>query len=165
MAKVYKTIRLAYETKIWLDKLIIYREKQLQTEVKNGLIKKLEKDVQSQFNELLNGLSLNLVLKVSSGSILEQAYRYCQTKNFSDKEWSKLEKRMKHMIKEENFQTETTVTPKFYLDEDVLDGLEQYRYIFKIEEPGKRLPLLSYIIKLVVFAFYDSLLQTGAIEE
>lgn len=165
MVKVYKTIRLAYETKIWLDKLIVYREKQLQVEIKNGLIKNLEMEIQSQFNELLNGLSLNFVLKVSSGSVLEQAYRYCQMRNFSDEEWAKIEIRMKNAIKEENFQTETTVTPKLYLDEDVLDGLEYYRYKFKINEPGKRLPLLSYIIKLVVFAFYDSLIQTEDIEK
>lgn len=165
MAKVYKTIRLAYETKLWLDKLIIFRERQLQAEIKNGLIKNLELEIQNQFNELLNGISLNLVLKVSSGSVLEQAYRYCQKQNFSEEEWSKIEKRMRHAVKEENFQTETTVTPKFYLDEDILDGLEHYRYTFKSDKPGKRLPLLSYIIKLVVFAFYDSLIQTGDIEK
>lgn len=165
MAKVYKTIRLAYETKIWLDRLIVHREKQLQTEIKKGYVKNLEEEIQNQFSELLDGISLNLVLKVSSGSILEQAYRYCQKQNFSDEEWSKIEKRMKHAIKEENYQTETTVTPKFYLDEGILDGLENYRYRFKIDEPGKRLPLLSYIIKLVVFAFYDSLIQTGEIEK
>lgn len=39
MEKVYKTVRLAYETKIWIDKLIVYRERQLQVEIKNGLIK------------------------------------------------------------------------------------------------------------------------------
>lgn len=55
MAKVYKTVRLAYETKIWIDKLIVYRERQLQVEIKNGLIKKLEEEIQSQFNELVNG--------------------------------------------------------------------------------------------------------------
>ncbi|WP_429975763.1 hypothetical protein [Enterococcus sp. DIV0086] len=163
MAKVYKTVRLAYETKIWIDKLIVYRERQLQVEIKNGLIKKLEEEIQSQFNELVNGVSLNLVLKVSSGSVLEQAYRYCEKQNLSNEEWSKIEKRMNHAVKENDFKTETTVTPKFYLDEDILDGLEHYRYRFKIDEPGKRLPLLSYIIKLVVFAFYDSLIQTGDI--
>lgn len=94
---------------------------------------------------------------------MEQAYRYCEKQNLSDEEWSKIEKRMNHAVKENDFKTETTVTPKFYLDEDILDGLEHYRYRFKIDEPGKRLPLLSYIIKLLVFAFYDSLMVASRI--
>ena len=71
---------------------------------------------------------------------------------------------MKREIKNCDFQSETTVTPRLYLDENILDGLEQYRYKFKINEKGKSLPRLSYIIKLVVFAFLDKLKKTGEIE-
>lgn len=164
MTRVYKTVRLAYETKLWIDELIIYREKQLQSEIKQGIVNDLEAKMQKQFSDVLDGISFNIVMKVSSGSVLEQAYRYCETNNFSDEEWLKIEGRMVREIKNCDFQSETTVTPRLYLDENILDGLEQYRYKFKINEKGKSLPRLSYIIKLVVFAFLDKLKKTGEIE-
>ena len=164
MMRVYKTVRLAYETKLWLDQLIIYREKQLQQEMKKGIISELEAKMQNQYGEILDGISFNIVMKVSSGSVLEQAYRYCEAQEFSNEEWSEIERRMIREIKNCDFQSETTVTPRLYLDENILDGLEQYRYKFKINEKGKSLPRLSYIIKLVVFAFLDKLKKTGEIE-
>lgn len=164
MTRVYKTVRLAYETKLWIDELIIYREKQLQSEIKKGIVNDLEAEMQEQFSDVLDGISFNIVMKVSSGSVLEQAYRYCEAQEFSDEEWSEIERRMIREIKNCDFQSETTVTPRLYLDENILDGLEQYRYKFKINEKGKYLPRLSYIIKLVVFAFLDKLKKTGEIE-
>lgn len=62
---------------------------------------------------------------------------------------------MDAFVVKENFSDKSTVTPRLFLDETVLEGLEEYRYHFKSDEPGKRLPRLSYIIKLVVFAFYN----------
>lgn len=50
-------------------------------------------------------------------------------------------------IKNCDFQSETTVTPRLYLDENILEGLEQYGYKFKTNEKGKSLPRLSHIIK------------------
>lgn len=37
MARVYKAVRLAYEAKIWIDKLIIHRERELKNELKKWL--------------------------------------------------------------------------------------------------------------------------------
>lgn len=78
MARVYKTIRLAHEAKIWIDQLIVRRERELKEEIKNGLLDKLETDIQNHYSELLDGISFNLVLKVSAASVIEQAYRYCK---------------------------------------------------------------------------------------
>ena len=90
MMRVYKTVRLAYETKLWLDQLIIYREKQLQQEMKKGIISELEAKMQNQYGDILDGISFNIVMKVSSGSVLEQAYRYCEAQEFSDEELSEI---------------------------------------------------------------------------
>lgn len=155
MARVYKTIRLAYEAKIWIDQLIVQRERELKEEIKNGLIEKLETDIQNHYSELLDGISFNLVLKVSAASVIEQAYRYCKKRNFSEEEWTSIQNHMDAFVMKENFCDKSTVTPRLFLDETVLEGLEEYRYHFKSDEPGKRLPRLSYIIKLVVFAFYN----------
>lgn len=155
MARVYKTIRLAQKAKIWIDQLIVRRERELKEEIKNGLLDKLETDIQNHYSELLDGISFNLVLKVSAASVIEQAYRYCKKRNFSEKEWASIQKHMDAFVVKENFSDKSTVTPRLFLDETVLEGLEEYRYHFKSDEPGKRLPRLSYIIKLVVFAFYN----------
>ena len=157
MARVYKTIRLAYEAKIWIDQLILRRERELKEEIKIGLTDKLETDMQEHYGDLLDGISFNVVLKVSAGSVIEQAYRFCKKRNFTDDEWEKIQNRMDRTVVKENFQNEDSVTPRIFLDENVLEGLEEYRYHFKSDEPGKRLPRLSYIIKLVVFAFYSRL--------
>ena len=157
MARVYKTVRLAYETRVWMDKLILTREQELKRQLKNGLTDKLETDMQEHYSDLLNGISFNVVLKVSSGSVLEQALKKKKKQNFSDEEWEKIQINMERTIIKEDFQDETSVTPRLYLDENILEGLEEYRYHFKNDAPGKRLPRLSYIIKLVVFAFYHEL--------
>ncbi|EEV29480.1 hypothetical protein [Enterococcus casseliflavus] len=157
MARVYKAVRLAYEAKIWIDKLIIHRERELKNELKNGLINKLETDMQEHYSDLLDGISFNVVLKVSAGSVIEQAYRYCKKQNFTDDDWEKIQNRMDRTIVKENYKDKSSVTPRLYLDENVLDGLEEYRYNFKSDEPSKRLPRLSYIIKLIIFAFYSQI--------
>ena len=64
---------------------------------------------------------------------------------------------MDRTIVKENYKDKSSVTPRLYLDENVLDGLEEYRYHFKSDEPSKRLPRLSYIIKLIIFAFYSQI--------
>ena len=71
MARVYKTIRLAYEAKIWIDQLILRRERELKEEIKIGLTDKLETDMQEHYGDLLDGISFNVVLKVSAGSVIE----------------------------------------------------------------------------------------------
>lgn len=157
MVRVYKTIRLAYEAKVWIDELILRRECELKEEIKNGLVNRLETDMQEFYTDLLNGISFNVVLKVSAGSIIEQAYRYCKKQNFTDDEWDKIQHLMNRTIVTENFQNESSVTPRIFLDENILDGLEEFRNHFKSDEPGKRPPRLSYVIKLVIFAFYSHL--------
>ncbi|GET13822.1 hypothetical protein SN4111_00840 [Ligilactobacillus agilis] len=157
MSKIYKTVRLAYSAKVWIDHLIVCRERELKEEIKNGLLDKLETDIQNNYSEILDGISINVILKVSAGSVIEQAYRFCKTRNFTDDEWEEIQTRMDKTVVKENFQNENTVTPRIFLERNVLEGLEELRYKFKRNEPGKRLPKLSYIIKLVVFAFYSQL--------
>ena len=50
-------------------------------------------------------------------------------------------------IKNVNPSLETSVTPRLYLDENVLNGLDEFRYHLMKEDGATRLPRLSYIIK------------------
>ncbi|MGX7031147.1 hypothetical protein [Vagococcus zengguangii] len=152
MPRVNKTVRLAYETKLWIDELISKKELELREEINKGLIPKLEKHLFENSTDILNGVSCNVVLKVTSGSIIEQAYR--NTRHYTNDEWKKVVRNMERSLKEVNMYKETTVTPRLYLDEDILTALESYQDEWRSKEPGKRLIKLSYVIKVVVFADY-----------
>ena len=78
MARINKTVRLAHETKLWIDELVSIKELELREELSNGLISKLEESLFNTNEEILNGVSCNVVLKVTSGSVIEQAYRNIQ---------------------------------------------------------------------------------------
>ncbi|EGO9794990.1 hypothetical protein DSM25_04680 [Enterococcus faecalis] len=154
MTRVNKTVRLAYETKLWIDELINYKELELREQMNDGLIQNLEKKLFDISPNVLNGISCNIVLKVTSGSVIEQAYR--NTKHYSLEDWSKIQKLMKRKLSEVDFSEETTVTPRLYIDDEILSELETYQDTWRSKEPGKRLIRLSYVIKLVVFAEYYS---------
>lgn len=157
MTRVNKTVRLAYETKLWIDELINIKELELREQVNNEFISSLEKQLFDRNPDILNGVSCNIILKVTSGSVIEQSYR--NTKHYSLEDWNKLEKLMKRKLMEVDFSEETTVTPRLYIDDEILNELEIYQDTWRSKEPGKRLVRLSYVIKLVVFAEYYSKIE------
>lgn len=67
---------------------------------------------------------------------------------------AKASQQMEADVKNVNPNLETTVTPRIYLDEDVLAGLDDFRYNLMKEDGAIRLPRLSYIIKLVVYSYW-----------
>ena len=149
--RIYKSVRLASITSIWVNELIYLKEKQLEESIKNGLVNEAEKILLKQF-PLLNGVSRNITFKVSFSSIVEMCYR--DTADYSIEKWDALSKEIensKALIK--NIDTTDTTTPKLYLDEEVWSGLEEYQRKFMNEE-NKRVLRLSYVIKLVIFAGY-----------
>lgn len=154
MTRVNKTVRLAYETKLWIDELINIKELELREQINKGLVPNLENQLFELNPMVLNGVSCNVVLKVTSGSVIEQAYR--NTKHYSIDDWHKVIEIMKVEIPKLNFSSESTVTPRLYIDEKILSELEKYQDTWHSKEPGKRLIRLSYVIKLIVFAEYYS---------
>lgn len=153
MGRINKTVRLAHETKLWIDELVSAKELELREELSNGLISKLEESVFNTNKEILNGVSCNVVLKVTNGSVIEQAYR--NTVDYTKTDWEKMRIRMESELSSEvDYSKESSVTPKLYMSEEVLNGLEFYQDEWRYKESGKRLIRLSYVIKLVVFAEY-----------
>ncbi|RJZ11795.1 hypothetical protein DYZ47_02927 [Listeria monocytogenes] len=71
MPRVYKTVRIAYETKKWLNDIITKYEEQLKKE-KESLVIECE-DKLRKSDEFKN-YSPTLSLSVSSGSTVEAAY-------------------------------------------------------------------------------------------
>ncbi|MGF2169964.1 hypothetical protein ACQUEW_00035 [Enterococcus casseliflavus] len=143
--RVYKSVRLASVTSVWVDKLITLKQEQLETEINNGLIENAENSLLRDF-PFLNGISRNISFKVSFSSIVEMCYR--NTADYSNDDWDKLSQELEKM----NFKVDNeTTTPKLYLDDDIWNGLERYQRQL-MGENNKRSLRLSYIIKLVIFA-------------
>lgn len=151
MAREYKTVRLAYEAKVWVNELIIKRNSELQSEMKNGLIEKLENQMFALNPHVLDGISFNVVLKVSVGSVLEQAVR--ATREYDKQRWYEIAKQMEEEKKKIQNVDVADITPRIYVSSEIWDQLECLRYLLRGE--GASLPRLSYIIKLVIYAGYS----------
>ncbi|OIU89966.1 hypothetical protein [Enterococcus faecalis] len=160
MPREYKTVRLSYEAKVWIDDLIIHRNEQLQLALKENMLNtsKLEEFLFNSQKKLLDGLSINVGLKVTNGSVIEQAYRQTvedKENKLTIEQWREFADRLeidkKHVINKDI----ETVTPRLYLSTDIIQGLENLRYELKRE--GRGIPRLSYIIKLVVFSYHTML--------
>ena len=89
MGRIYKTIRFAYETKYWIDELIRLRTDQLQKSIReNNLQGRVEDQLFNMNEDDLDGISINISLNVTAGSIIEQAVRYSRTLSIDD--WNAL---------------------------------------------------------------------------
>ena len=160
MPREYKTVRLSYEAKVWIDDLIIYRNEQLQLALKKNMIdtSELEEQLFNSKKAFLDGLSINVVLKVTNGSVIEQAYRHTvenKENRLTLEQWREFADKMEIDKKYVGNKSVETVTPRLYLNTDIIQGLENLRYQLKRE--GRGVPRLSYIIKLVVFSYHTML--------
>lgn len=152
VAKDYLNVRLSYEAKFWIEKLQEYKQQELDNHMNNGLIEDIENIVIENHLEKLDGVSVTIILKVSSSSIVEVAFK--KTENYSLKEWQQV---IEKLEKENNlvyYQKDIgTLTPRLYLDEKIIKGLEHYRIAFKTEKNIRSLKM-SYVIKCIVYAYY-----------
>lgn len=151
MKKENKTVRMAGETKHWLDELIFKEQIKLNERIRSGLVNDLEEKISSDFSEQLKGLSLNINLNVTAGSIIEKAYFETQKCN-----WEEIARSLKQ-VEETSEHGFKGATPKLSLDVDVLRGLELYQLEFQrleVYSNAQRPVKLSYVIKLVIYAYW-----------
>lgn len=155
MPRIYKTVRLAYETKKWLNDLIAHHEEQLKV-IKESLITEYEDKLRK--NEKFKNYSPTLSITVSSGSILEAAYKYCKELELSSSDWSAISEECKKTAKEEIKETGDldvgSITPRFLIGTDILEGLEQLQWELKPANMQRNIQL-NFVIKLVVFNYYQ----------
>ncbi|EEV33023.1 hypothetical protein KQI19_05505 [Enterococcus gallinarum] len=143
--RIYKSVRLAGVTSIWANELIQAKQKELDIEIRNGLIEQSETYLLKKFPSL-NGVSRNIVFKVSFSSIVEMCYRL--TENYDTSDWEELAQQME---KDKTVSSEASNTPKLYLEDSIWRGIEDYQRKLMGEE-NKRILRLSYIIKLILYA-------------
>lgn len=155
MYKQYKTVRIARETKYWLNELIILKEDQLQ-KVKEELTEKHETYLKKN-PDFSHGYSPTISIAVTSGSILEAAYTSAETHK-KEIEWNELIIRMEAQKKKIDSSLDVgTLTPRFYLSSEILNGLESYRHELKSPKMQRNL-MLNYVIKIIIFYYYEALL-------
>ncbi|HEW7035359.1 TPA: hypothetical protein V0418_001409 [Streptococcus pneumoniae] len=153
MSREYKTVRIAHETKYMLNELILLKEEQLKSE-KSSLIDKYE-SILKEYEDFSQGYSPTLSIMVSSGSILEAAYHFVKEKDDRQEiEWFQVLGEIASQ-KVDYSQEVGTITPRFYLFSDVLQGLEDYRYKLK-PDSMQRVINLNYVIKIFIYLYYTA---------
>ena len=153
MPRIYKTIRLAYETKYWLDQLIDRRTEQLKKSIReNGLQDRIEEQLLKMNGEELNGVSVNVSLNVTVGSVIEQAVRY--SRNLTVEQWNALAGEVESAKRRIEDTSQNDVTPRIYLDQEIYRELEDMQLFLRQE--GERVPRISYVIKLSAYNLYKN---------
>ncbi|HFR3169458.1 hypothetical protein [Streptococcus suis] len=153
MSRTYMNIRLAYETKYWLECLQEEVQKVLDSSIKEGDMEELEHLIMEKLEQkhaLLGAVSITTFFKVSSSSVIEKAFQ--ETKNYTQSEWIELARQMKVTPVKQDMEI-GTLTPRLYLKNDIISELEKYQTLFKSEDMVRQVRM-SYVIKLLVFAFY-----------
>lgn len=158
MARIYKTIRFAYETKWWLDELIRFRTDQLQKTIReNGLRDRIEQQIcnMNEADRDLDGVSVNITLNVTAGSIIEQAVRYSRGLHVWD--WNALAVEVEKAKKLINDENQNDSTPRIYISESIYRELEDIQSSLRASQHTARVPRMSFVIKLAVYNLYKSI--------
>lgn len=164
MPRIYKTIRLAYETKYWLDQLIDRRTEQLKKSIReNKLQDRIEEQLLQMNIEELDGVSVNVSLNVTVGSVIEQAVRY--SRNLTVEQWNALAGEVESAKRRIEDTSQNDVTPRIYLDQEIFRELEDLQTFLRPE--GARAPRVSFLIKLAAYNLYknSSSIQSKAIKK
>lgn len=152
MSRIYKTIRFAYETKYWIDELIRMRTDQLQKSIReNNLQDRVEDQLLNMNEDDLDGISINISLNVTAGSIIEQAVRYSRT--LSIDAWNALSVEVENAKKLIN-NNQNDSTPRIYISEQIYRELEDLQS--SLRQEAARVPRMSFVIKLAVYNLYKS---------
>lgn len=148
MARIYKTIRFAYETKYWIDRLIARRTEQLQKDIRtNGLQYCIEEQLLTMNEDSLDGISINISLNVTVGSIIEMAVR--SSRNLTVEQWNSLSQECEIAKRSIEDSSQNDSTPRIYISENIYRELEDLQSLLRQE--GLRVPRMSYVIKLAVY--------------
>lgn len=153
MIRDYKTFRFSYDAKWLLDTLIADYEEHLYKRIQSeNLYDVITDTIIEKFD--LNGVSVNLDLKISAGSIIELAIQSTDSLDLDNtlEHWHALEKEAEAFKKEIPECPKSDSVPRVYMSKDAITKLEGLR--FKLREDSPRGPKLPYIVKIALFNLY-----------
>lgn len=146
-------IRLSYEAKYCIEKIQAKIQNELDLAISTNDLDEIEQLTRNYLinkDPLLSGVSITNILKISSSSIVEESINFSW--NFSLKDWEKIETKMNNYSFKENLDV-GTLTPRLYLNEKTQQRIQEYQKSF-MKDSMVRVVKNSYVIKLVVFAYY-----------
>lgn len=152
MARICRTVRLSYEAKYWIDRMIVYRTEELQKSIReDNLLERIESRIFEISNEKdLNGVSVSISLAVTVGSVIEEAIRL--SRGLSLEDWQNISKEAEQAKKHINGNNEVEATPRFCIDEKIFREIEDLQIALRGDSP--RVARMSYIIKLAVYNLF-----------
>ncbi|QGH03933.1 hypothetical protein EA458_05110 [Streptococcus dysgalactiae subsp. dysgalactiae] len=150
------TLRFKDNIKYWLECLQEEVQTTLDSSINEYDMKKFEQLIVDKLEEkasLLGAVSITTFFKVSSSSVIEKAFR--ETRGYSQSEWAELANQMKVTKVKQDMEI-GTLTPRLYLQNDIISELEKYQTLFKSDDMVRQVRM-SYVIKLVTFAYYNKI--------
>ncbi|MGC5927887.1 hypothetical protein V4331_10025 [Lactococcus formosensis subsp. formosensis] len=153
MSRQYMNIRLSYEAKLCIEKIQSKVQDKINNEISTNELDKIEDIIKKYLKDIdpiLTSVSITNILKVSTSSIIEEACYF--TWDYTTNDWLKIDEKMRKY----NFKMDVDVgslTPKLYLEGEVIERLQQYQKDF-MKDSMVRVVKMSYVIKVVVFAYY-----------
>lgn len=145
-------IRLSYEAKLCIEKIHSTVQDKMNDCVSTTELDEIEKLIKKYLTNkepILSNISITNILKVSTSSIIEETCY--STWNYTTRDWHKIDEEMQKY----KFNLDIDVgslTPKLYLENEVIDRLQQYQKEF-MKEDMVRVVKMSYVIKILVFAY------------
>ena len=129
------------------------RTDQLQKSIReNNLQDRVEDQLLNMNEDDLDGISINISLNVTAGSIIEQAVRYSRT--LSIDAWNALSVEVENAKKLINNNNQNDSTPRIYISEQIYRELEDLQS--SLRQEAARVPRMSFVIKLAVYNLYKS---------
>jgi len=149
MARDFLSVRLSYDAKYFIEKLKQHKQELLDKELANDLIERIEKDIVEKYVDELDCVSTTIILKVSSASIIENAYQELYKKTPAD--WETYNSLMLS-TKIDGEINVGSQTPRMFLKLEVIKWLESLQETFKTDKGNNA--KMSYVIKCVAHASY-----------
>ncbi len=152
LTRQYLNIRLSYEAKLCIEKIHSKVQDRMSDSISITELDEIEKLIKNYLTDkdpILSNVSITNILKVSTSSIIEEACYF--TWNYTSKDWHKIDDEMQKY----KFNLDIDVgslTPKLYLENEVIVRLQQYQKDF-MKEDMVRVVKMSYVIKVIIFAY------------
>jgi hypothetical protein len=104
-------------------------------------------------NQELDGLSINVTLNVTVGSIIESATR--QSRGLTIDDWKRISSEAEIAKQQIKDSSQDDSTPRVYINEQIYRELEDLQKLLREDRP--RVPRMSYVIKLAVYNLFKTL--------
>lgn len=162
MSRSYMSVRLSYDAKYCIDVIQASIQHELDKNINETDLSYIEKKINDYLenkNDILGGVSISTLFKVTVSSVIEKAFYY--SKDFTVEQWEAV--RVSYIENSDEIPKDKNVgnlALRLYLDDEIISRFERYQKDFMLEDMV-RIARMSYVIKLVVYAYFKQLNSKG----